>query len=296
MHSHAAKLLRLETDLRRADANEEYIVYYQPIVSLGTGGISGFEALVRWRHPERGLVLPGEFIPLAEETGAVTRIDRWVLREACRQARRWRAGLGGERAPMVSVNLSARSFLQADLAEYVEGVLREAALDPAELNLEITESVLLEEADSVRSVLFRLRDLGVGLHLDDFGTGYSSLNYLRRFPISALKVDRSFVGGVGAGGEGSEIARAVVALAHSLRMEAVAEGVETAHQLELLRGLGCEYGQGFYFSEPLDAAGAKELAGATVCVCKPAPQLDSRVGDSPEGIRDPKSVIALSDQ
>jgi diguanylate cyclase (GGDEF)-like protein/PAS domain S-box-containing protein len=281
MHSHAANLLRLETDMRRADAKEEYVVHYQQIMTLATARVAGFEALVRWRHPERGLVMPSEFIPVAEETGAVTRIDRWVLREACRQARLWRERTGGDGAPFppvgpfpsVSVNLSARSFLQPDLAEYVLEVLDETGLDPGDLNLEITETVLLDEADSVRALLFRLRDIGVGLHLDDFGTGYSSLNYLRRFPITALKVDRSFVGGVGPGGKGSEIARAVVALAHSLRMEAVAEGIEAEHQLELLRELGCEYGQGFLFSAALEAGQASELAAsASACACGKVPQ------------------------
>jgi diguanylate cyclase (GGDEF)-like protein/PAS domain S-box-containing protein len=267
MHSHTVKLLRLETDMRSADARDEYEAHYQPIMSLETGRVAGFEALVRWRHPERGLVLPGEFIPLSEETGAVTRIDRWVLREACRQARLWHERLVGDSRPTVSVNLSARSFLQPDLADYVERILEETNLGAGDLNLEITESVLLEEADSVKSILFRLRDLGVGLQLDDFGTGYSSLSYLRRFPISALKVDRSFVAGMGPGGEGSEITRAVIALAHSLGMEAVAEGVEAAHQLELLRSLGCEYGQGFYFSGAVDASRAGKMVGFAACVC-----------------------------
>ncbi|MDT7779199.1 MAG: hypothetical protein QOC99_1711 [Acidobacteriota bacterium] len=267
MHSHTVKLLRLETDMRSADARDEYETHYQPIMSLVTGRVAGFEALVRWRHPVRGLVLPGEFIPLSEETGAVIRIDRWVLREACRQARVWHERVGGDSRPMVNVNLSARSFLQPDLADYVEGILGETSLGAGDLNLEITESVLLEEADSVKSVLFKLRDLGVGLHLDDFGTGYSSLSYLRRFPISALKVDRSFVAGMGPGGEGSEITRAVIALAHSLGMEAVAEGVEAPHQLELLRGLGCQYGQGFYFSAPVDASMACEMVRSAACVC-----------------------------
>ncbi len=263
MHTHTTRLLRLENDMRGADAREEYEAHYQPIISLASGGVAGFEALVRWRHPERGLVSPGEFIPLSEETGAVTRIDRWVVREACRQARAWQDADGrGDGGRTVSVNVSARSFLQPDLAEYIERALAEAGLAPTLLNLEITESVLLEEADSVKSVLFRLRDLGVGIHLDDFGTGYSSLNYLRHFPISALKVDRSFVGAIGPGGEGSEIVRAVVALAHSMRMEAIAEGIETSQQLQLLRDLGCECGQGFYFSGPVDAARACELAYA----------------------------------
>jgi diguanylate cyclase (GGDEF)-like protein/PAS domain S-box-containing protein len=272
MHSHTAKRLRLETDMRSADARDEYEAHYQPIMSLATGRIAGFEALVRWRHPERGLVLPGEFIPLSEETGAVTRIDRWVLREACRHARIWHERHGGDSRPTVSVNLSARSFLQPDLADYVEGILGETSLGAGDLNLEITESVLLEEADSVKSVLFKLRDLGVGLHLDDFGTGYSSLSYLRRFPISALKVDRSFVAGMGPGGEGSEITRAIIALAHSLQMEAVAEGVEAPCQLELLRGLGCEYGQGFYFSRPVDASKAGEMVRSAACVCRAVPK------------------------
>jgi diguanylate cyclase (GGDEF)-like protein/PAS domain S-box-containing protein len=271
MHSQAVSLLRLETDLRRAVAREEYVLHYQPIVSLSTLHLAGFEALVRWRHPERGLVHPNEFIPAAEETGGISRIDRWVLREACQQARIWHDRFRRRTPLTISVNLSAKSFLQADLAEYVEHVLDETGVSAESLKLEITESVLLHETESVRALLFRLRDIGVGLHLDDFGTGYSSLSYLRRFPISALKVDRSFVGGIGPDGEHTEIARAIVTLAHSLRMEAVAEGIESEYQLAQLRGIGCEHGQGYIFSEPVGAEEAAALLvheNAEACACR----------------------------
>jgi diguanylate cyclase (GGDEF)-like protein/PAS domain S-box-containing protein len=260
LHARASALLRLETDLRRAETREEYGVEYQPIISLTDGAVAGFEALVRWRHPERGVVYPGEFIPVAEETGRVTRIDRVVLTEACRQAMHWRnlAGVSARRLTM-SVNLSAKSFLLPDLTEYVERTLQETGLSPEELHIEITESVLLSESEAVRVTLFRLREMGIALHLDDFGTGYSSLSYLRRFPISAIKIDRSFVQVVGPDGENSQIARAVITLAHSLGMEVVAEGIEERHQFGQLREWGCAYGQGHLFSKPLDPDRARRL-------------------------------------
>jgi diguanylate cyclase (GGDEF)-like protein/PAS domain S-box-containing protein len=257
MHSDAVSLLRIETDMQRAAEREEYRIQYQPIVSLETGRAVGFEALVRWQHPERGLIYPKEFISVAEETGMIARIDRWVLREACRQTARWHAH--ARQHPSISVNLSAKSFLQPDLVEYVRQVLDETGLQPGCLKLEITESVLMSDISSVNSLISRLRGLGIGLYLDDFGTGYSSLSYLHRFPLTALKIDRSFISRIGLGGEHVEIARAIVTLARSLSLEAISEGIEEEHQLVELKGLGCEYGQGHLFAKPLDAAHAEAL-------------------------------------
>jgi diguanylate cyclase (GGDEF)-like protein/PAS domain S-box-containing protein len=259
MHSHAVALLKLETDLRRGGERHEYRLHYQPIVALETGALTGFEALVRWQHPERGLIYPEEFISVAEETGLIISLDRWVLREACAKAARWQQ-LNPAHLPItVSVNLSAKQFSHPDLINHVERVLDETGLAASNLKLEITESVLMSDAESVTRILAQLRSLGIGLHLDDFGTGYSSLSYLHRFPIDTLKIDRSFISRMGGGGESSEIARAIVTLAHSLGMDVIAEGVETEHQLAELKSLKCEYGQGNLFSEPVDLATAEAL-------------------------------------
>jgi diguanylate cyclase (GGDEF)-like protein/PAS domain S-box-containing protein len=259
MHEHARAMLGLETDLRRAAERGEYVLHYQPIVSLETNSLTGFEALVRWRHPARGLLPPAEFLALAEETGLVIQIDRWVLREACRQARDWQTRFPAETPLCVSVNLSARNFSAPHLVEHVRQVLGESGLDAGCLKLEITESVLMSDADSVTGTLRRLKNLGVELQLDDFGTGYSSLSYLHRFPVDALKIDRAFVSRIGPGGANSEIARAIVTMAHSLKMKVVAEGVETEAQAAELRALACEYGQGYLFSAAVDGAGAESL-------------------------------------
>jgi diguanylate cyclase (GGDEF)-like protein/PAS domain S-box-containing protein len=259
MHEHARAMLGLETDMRRAVERSEYVLHYQPIVSLETERLTGFEALVRWRHPRRGLLRPGDFLSLAEETGLVIQIDRWVLREACRRTREWQERFHAERLLSVSVNLSARDFSAPNLVEHVRDVLQESGLDARCLKLEITESVLMSDAESVTSTLRRLKELGVELQLDDFGTGYSSLSYLHRFPVDALKIDRSFVSRIGPDGTNSEIARAIVTMAHSLKMSVVAEGVETEAQAAELRSLACEYGQGYLFAGALDDAGAESL-------------------------------------
>ncbi len=261
MHARAVALLRTETDLRRAAERDEFRVVYQPILSLLTGEVAGFEALVRWHHPERGVVSPAEFIPVAEETGLIVEIGRRVLRESCRQLSEWRAlGLVGP-AHYVSVNLSGKQFAQTGLAASVAEALADAALDPRCLRLEITESVVMSNAETACATLNGLRAQGLGISIDDFGTGYSSLSYLHRFPVDTLKVDRSFVGRMGEGDEDGEIVRTIITLARNLGMAVVAEGVETARQGDLLRGLGCEYAQGYFFSRPLDAdAAARWLA------------------------------------
>jgi diguanylate cyclase (GGDEF)-like protein/PAS domain S-box-containing protein len=256
MHSRAVALLRLETDLRRAVEREEFVVHYQPIVSLFDDSIQGFEALVRWQHPERGLVTPSEFIPVAEETGLIIPLGRWVLRESCRQMHRLQAASAAQRPLSLSVNLSGKQFMQPDLVGQVEEVLRETGFDPRCLQLEITESSVIENTETVTEMLMQLRALGIRLSMDDFGTGYSSLGYLHRFPIHTLKIDRSFV----SGGDGeNEIVRTIIMLARNMGMDIVAEGVETQAQLAYLKELKCEYGQGFLFSHPLDIDTACKL-------------------------------------
>ena len=276
MHEHARAMLGLETDLRRAAERGEYVLHYQPIFSLESNGLTGFEALVRWRHPARGLLQPAEFLDLAEETGLVIQIDRWVLGEACRQAREWQTRFPAQTPLCVSVNLSARHFSAPHLVEHVVEVLGESGLDAACLKLEITESVLMSDADPVTRTLRRLKDLGVELQLDDFGTGYSSLSYLHRFPVDALKIDRAFVGRIGPGGTNSELARAIVTMAHSLKMKVVAEGIETEAQAAELRALACEYGQGYLFSEALDGAGAESFISRPAALSPTGGRLSGR--------------------
>jgi len=268
MHARALALLRMETDLRRALERENFRVYYQPLVSLETGKIIGFEALVRWEHPERGLVAPGEFIALAEETGLIIAIDRWVLREACQQTKLWQekfAPLPGQPSPAsvrpleISVNLSSKQFGQPDLVAQIQEIVGESGLQMQHLKLEITESVLMNNAEAAAAMLTQLRELGIRLSIDDFGTGYSSLSYLHSFPLDTLKIDRSFISRLGSAGEDSEIVSTIMTLARNLGMEVIAEGVETAGQLAQLRVLSCDYGQGYYFAKPLTADAAEAL-------------------------------------
>lgn len=251
MRERIVERLELETELRQAFEQRKLIIHYQPIVSLKTGQINGFEALVRWNHPTRGILAPAEFIPMAEETGMIISIDRWVLREACRQMRLWQ-----EQFPLippltVSVNLSGNQVAQPDLVEQIELILRETGLEARYLKLEITESTIMENNALTSEMFRRLRNLGVEVQIDDFGTGYSSLGYLHQFPVSALKIDRSFVSRMDPTSNNMEIAQTVVILAHDLGMETVAEGVETEQQLDQLKALSCEYGQGFLVSKPL---------------------------------------------
>jgi diguanylate cyclase (GGDEF)-like protein len=258
MHTRALTLLQIESDLRRAVEREEFQVNYQPIVSLETGRISGFEALVRWHHPERGVILPSEFVSVAEETGLIMQIDRLVLRQACLQMCKWQDVLPGTRRMKMSVNLSCKQFMQPTIVEQIMEVLLETGLNPSSLKLEITESVMMEGRDYTTRVLERLSAAGIELSLDDFGTGYSSLSYIHRFPVSTLKIDQSFIKRIG-GDENGEIVRAVVTLARNLGMEVVAEGIENEVQLDQLRALNCEQGQGFYFSNPVDVESATAL-------------------------------------
>jgi EAL domain-containing protein (putative c-di-GMP-specific phosphodiesterase class I) len=256
MHTRAVTLLRLESDLRRALEREELCVYYQPIVSIASGELHGFEALVRWQHPERGIISPDQFIAVAEETGLILSLGLGVLREACSQLRRWQQRSLSDRNLTISVNLSAKQLSQSDLIEKVEEVLTESGIDPWQLKLEITETVVMENAELAAVTLARLRGLGVRLSIDDFGTGYSSLSYLNRFPVDTLKIDRSLITRLNEGDENVEIVKTIVMLAGNLGMQVIAEGVETADQLQQLRLLKCQYGQGYLFSKPLSAADA----------------------------------------
>ncbi|HJQ24902.1 MAG TPA: EAL domain-containing protein [Blastocatellia bacterium] len=258
MHKRAMTLLQIESDLRRAIERQEFFVNYQPIVTLKSGRICGFEALVRWQHPERGLISPSEFIPVAEDAGLVIPIDRWVLKQACQQMRQWQTTFPITRQMKMSVNLSCKQFMQASIVEQVMETLRETGLAPQNLKLEITESVMMERGDQAMTALEQLSRAGIELSLDDFGTGYSSLSYIHRFPVTTLKIDQSFIKRM-SGEQNGEIVRTVVALARNLGMEVVAEGIETMMQLDQLKALGCEQGQGYYFSEPLGAASATEL-------------------------------------
>lgn len=259
MHTSAVARLQLETDLRRALERQELRVFYQPIVSLATGNIVGFEALARWQHPQRGMVSPVEFIPVAEETGLIIPMGAWILRAACCQLRAWQARFPSIPPLMMSVNLSGKQFAQPDLVDHIARLLQDVALSPHNLKLEITESILMDDTDVATNILQQLRALGTRLGLDDFGTGYSSLSYLHHFPFDTLKIDRSFVSRIGLEGENVEIVRTIVALAHSLGMNVIAEGVEKIAHLEHLKALQCEYGQGHYFSKALDAEAAEAL-------------------------------------
>jgi diguanylate cyclase (GGDEF)-like protein len=257
MHTRAVEFLRLETALRRALERNEFLVHYQPIVSLETGEISRVEALIRWQHPERGLVLPGEFVPLAEETGMIISMSAWLLRTTCAQVKAWQdAGLPRIR---LAVNISPRQLKQENLHNTVSQALFEADLSPDCLDLELTESALMESTEDTIKPLVELYAKGVQVSLDDFGTGYSSLIYLRRFPISNLKIDASFIRGITTDPGDAAIASGLIALAHSLDLRVTAEGVETFEQLEFLRQRRCDEVQGHVISPPVDAATCTEL-------------------------------------
>ncbi len=262
MHRHAVDRLQIETDLRRAIERQELRVYYQPIVSLSNGHIIGFEALLRWQHSQRGLVSPSEFIPIAEETGLITPIGWWTLREACRQVSSWQTQFRSHRPLTVNVNLSCKQFTQPDLLAQIDQILQETELAVGSLKLEITESVVMDNPDLVKDLFLELQKRQIHLCIDDFGTGYSSLSRLHHFPISTLKIDRSFVSRIGALGENSEIVQAIVTLAQTLSMDVVAEGIEVLEQVDPLLKLQCEYGQGYFFSKPLDSEAALELLRA----------------------------------
>jgi len=259
MHSRAAALLKLESDLSLALTREELRLHYQPVLALVNDRVVGFEALLRWQHPERGLILPGEIISVAEDTGLIVPIGEWVLQEACRQMVVWQADHQVARTMSMSINMSSKQLMQPDMVELVVRVLGDSGLDPSCLRLELTESVLMENADSAVAKLSQLRGLGVQVYIDDFGTGYSSLSYLQRLPVDTLKIDRTFISQLGLQAESVEIVSAIITLARNLGMSVAAEGVETAEQAAGLRALDCEFGQGYYFYRPLEGSAVEEL-------------------------------------
>lgn len=252
MHAAVMERVELEGDLARAVERDELVLHYQPIVDLESGAVRGVEALVRWRHPERGLVPPSSFIPLAEETRLMPQVGRWVLNEACRQGARWLSDRPEDEHFGVGVNLSGRQLQSPGLVEDVAAALERAGLPPHRLALEITETVLMSDIEATTGKLKRLKALGVELAVDDFGTGYSSLQYLRRFPIDILKIDKAFVDDVDGADADSTLARAIIDLGDSFQLKVIAEGIEREEQRRRLLALGCRLGQGFHFTCPLE--------------------------------------------
>ena len=263
MHSAVKETLQLETDLRRAVEREEIQVYYQPIYSLRTGRIESLEALARWNHAVLGPIPPTKFIPLAEEIGLIDKVCEQVLRRSCRQIGSLTKHDGGEHAMPVSVNLSCRQFSQGNLVQNIHNILLETGFSPENLRLEITESVFFEHQERAVQMLNQLRESGIAIDIDDFGTGYSNLGYLKKLPVSALKIDRSFVSIIDEQGNNDEIVRAMITLARNLDLTVIAEGIETESQLAILKALDCEGGQGFLFAEPMRFETLREFLANT---------------------------------
>jgi len=261
MRKDVLSYLQLETDLRHAINNRDFIIYYQPIVSLETNRIFGFEALLRWHHEKRGFIPPADFIPLAEETGLIVPIGNWVLQEACQQLCLWQEQFPSDPPLTISINVSSKQFSHPDFIRQIKHILQKTNLNPQSLKLEITESFLMDDI-KIETVLLQLKEMAIQIHIDDFGTGYSSLSYIQQFPVSALKIDRSFINKMGLEGEDSEIVRAIVNLAHNLKMDVIAEGVEKGEHLSILKALNCKYVQGYFFSHPLNSQEAEKLLNA----------------------------------
>jgi EAL domain-containing protein (putative c-di-GMP-specific phosphodiesterase class I) len=281
--------MQLKADLRGALERGELHVAYQPIVELDTGEITGSEALMRWNHPERGAVPPMEFIPLAEESGLILEIGRWILETACRQTKSWQDETGT--ALTVSVNMSGRQMADQAFVADVGRILSDSGLDPRNLTLEITESVLVKDVDATVTAFRALKSLGIRLAIDDFGTGYSSLSYLRQFPIDILKVDRSFVAGLDGSKDSLALVRSILNLSSTLRLDTVAEGIETTVQRQALRGLGAQRGQGYLFARPMGpddlrdllSHGATEAPQAPAVARKPVPRANSKHSEVKSG-------------
>jgi EAL domain-containing protein (putative c-di-GMP-specific phosphodiesterase class I) len=263
MHTRAVNRLKLEAELREALEKHQFRLHYQPIVRLDTKQITGFEALLRWQHPEQGLISPNKFIAAAEDRGLLAATGQWAILEACKQLRAWDADVGTKSPPLqavsISVNLSARQLADAGFVAGVETTLRETGVDPSRLHLEMTESVAAADPKLTATVLSQLRQLRVGVILDDFGTGNSSLIELRQFPIEALKIDRSLVNGMLVDRSTCDTVELIILLAHQLKLKVIAEGIESAKQLEHLHQLNCELGQGYFFSQPVEAKAAERL-------------------------------------
>jgi diguanylate cyclase (GGDEF)-like protein len=258
--------LELENDLHSALAGNQFLLHYQPVIALNTGSITGFEALLRWNHPTRGLISPSDFIPIAEETGLIIPIGKWVLEEACTQTRRWQAAYPNDPPLDVRVNISGKQIASPDFIPQIEQVLEDTGFDGRALKLEITENVCLNSADGLEIIFNRLNQMGIQFHIDDFGTGYSSLSYLQNYPIQSIKIDRSFISQMDCDGNGSNIVRTIIAMAHDLGMDAVAEGVETMDQLNQVKEFGCNYGQGYLISRPIDPSRVAALLASTSSV------------------------------
>jgi diguanylate cyclase (GGDEF)-like protein len=252
MRENVMTRLEMETDLWKAIENQEFIVHYQPILEMTNNHIVGFEALVRWQHPTRGLLMPGEFISIAEEIGLIVPLGYWVLEEACKQIRVWQQQYQSEQPLTINVNLSARQCAQVDLVDMIATILERTKLDPNHLKLELTESLIVEDSRTTAEMLTKLREIGVQIQIDDFGTGYSSLSILHDLPIDTLKIDRTFIQQLEGTNSGMETVRMILSLAHSLGMKVVAEGVETDYQLSSLQSMSCEYAQGFLFAKPVN--------------------------------------------
>jgi EAL domain-containing protein (putative c-di-GMP-specific phosphodiesterase class I) len=261
MHAHSVAALRLHGELHHALEREELRVFYQPIVGLDDGRVRGFEALVRWIHPERGLVSPAEFIPVAEETGLIVPIGEWVLEQAAHQLTDWHARFPADPPLAMGINLSMRQFARPGLVEHVQTVLERSGVEAAALKLEVTESIVMGDADGIIDSLHALKALGVQLQVDDFGTGYSALSYLHRIPLDVLKIDRSFIVAMAGGAKHLAIVRAIIALAAALGLETTGEGVDDPAQAEQLRQLGCTYGQGYLWGRPMEAVDAERMLG-----------------------------------
>ncbi len=259
MREQADKVLQLESDLRRAIENEEFDIYYQPVLSLEDQEITGFEALIRWKHPEKGMLHPADFLKSAEETGMILPIGNWVLVEACKQMNQWQTQFPTDPPLTISVNLSSRQFNQPDLPEQIKHILDETGIIPSSLQLELTEMTLIRDVDAAVEKIERIREMGVEIEIDDFGTGYSSLGYLRHLPVNNLKIDRSFISTLGKNESAIPIIRAIIAMASSLNMKVIAEGIENIDQLNSLKELQCGYGQGFLFEKPLEKQDVETL-------------------------------------
>ena len=264
MHTEAIERVQLESDLRRGLANREFHLLYQPILSLATEEVIGFEALARWEHPEKGLISPGVFIPIVEENGLIQFLGKWALLEACQQMAIWQAQFSRREPLKLNVNLSPRQLTQSDLATHIRSIIEETGVLPGTLRLELTESVLMHHAEDISALMKDLRSMDCKLHIDDFGTGYSSLSYLHRFPFDGLKIDRSFIDSLETDAQSREIVRSIIMLAHELKLPVTAEGIETEGQLKYLQELGCDYGQGFYFHRPLAGDMAASLLAQKV--------------------------------
>jgi EAL domain-containing protein (putative c-di-GMP-specific phosphodiesterase class I) len=284
MHVRNMNLLQVETDLRHAVDRNEFEVLYQPIVEMTTGRVKEFEALIRWRHPVHGLVGPNEFVSVAEETGLIIPIGKWILEESCRQISEWQRRFGMDLA--VSVNLSAKQLMHPNLTAQIKEILADTNLKPTQLKLEVTESTVMEHSERSLKVLSDLDQLGVNLSTDDFGTGYSSLSYLQRFPFERLKIDRSFINIMDKDEKSGAIVKTILMLGENLGIEVVAEGIETVSQLEKLRSLGCTIGQGFLFSRPIDREAAEDFLASGANVFENNPALE---------FRNPAPMIEVSD-